>query len=36
MNEQQKEHKYNTKGGFKLGVGTQKWVGVQEFHSSHS
>ena len=24
-----------SKGGFRLGVGAQKWVGVQEIHSSH-
>ena len=24
-----------TKGGFRLGVMAQKWVGVQEIHSSH-
>ena len=23
------------KGEFRLGVGAQKWVGVQEIHSSH-
>jgi hypothetical protein len=23
------------KGGFRLGVGAKKWVGVEEIHSSH-